>query len=56
VNIISLESIKQLVRIKDSMGQILIKDDHYHQRLDVIYRELDTLIMDIVIDELDDSK
>lgn len=53
MDIIDLETFKQLVRIKDGMSEIIIDHKHYQNRLDGIYKELDKLIMDIVMDELE---
>lgn len=52
MNTIDLETFKQLVNIKNGIDEIVIEDVYYQYRLDRIYRDLDKLIMDIVMGEL----
>lgn len=52
MNTFDLETFKQLVNIKNGMNEIIIEDVYYHQRLNRIYKDLDKLIMDIVMGEL----
>jgi hypothetical protein len=51
MNIVDLETFKQLVELKAGLGELEIEDRHYVYRLQCIYEDLDKLIMDIVKDE-----
>jgi hypothetical protein len=53
MNTIDLDTFKQLVELKDGLGELEIEDVYYMNRLYCIYKELDELIMDIVKDESD---
>lgn len=53
MDIIDLHTFKQLVGMKDEMSGIVIEHKHYQNRLQNIYKELDKLIMDIVMSELE---
>jgi hypothetical protein len=53
MNIVDLETFKQLVELKAGLGELEIEDNHYMNRLYCIYKELNELIMDIVKDESD---
>ena len=53
MSIIDLHTFKQLINIKNGMYEIIITNSDYQHRLDIIYKELDNLIMDITECELE---
>lgn len=53
MNIIDLYTFEQLINIRDDMHDIIMTSVDYPRQLDIVYKKLDKLIMDITEKELE---